>query len=131
MTRQNKALSLMFLAALVLTVGVVAVYRQKKGVVVPPASPPAATSKQPSLVPTQMEQIPFDYEVLAVSPSQATLKGEKGEAMLPNDSKVKVFRGVPGQATPADFTALAVGQKVRIERTLAAGVQEVRVYIIP
>jgi len=76
------------------------------------------------------EKIPFDYEVLSASDNIATLKGERGEASLPNSANVKVFKGAPDKSTPANFSDLAKGQKLKIERTIAAGVQEVRVYIL-
>jgi hypothetical protein len=126
MTEKNRLLFVIFLLVLLIAVGILGAYYLKKK---------AGVSRQEQLaptapVPTRIEQIPFDYEVLAVSAQQATLKGEKGEATLPNNANVKIFQGTPGQALPTNFAALAVGQKLRLERTLAAGVLEVRVYIV-
>jgi len=78
----------------------------------------------------KLEKIPFDYEVISVSDSQAVLKGEKGEVTLPNNSLVKVFKGLPPQTTSTDFSTLSVGQKLRVERILQGGIKEVKVYII-
>jgi len=77
-----------------------------------------------------IEKIPFDYEVVSVSADKANLTAEKGEATLPNSPNVKVFKGAPPEATPSDFSALAVGQKLRVERTISGKVQEVKVYIV-
>ena len=73
------------------------------------------------------QKIPFDYEVVSVSETQALLKAEKGEATLPNNPKVKVFRGIPPNQTEVAFSTLAPGQKLQVERIPG---QEVRVYII-
>jgi len=92
-----------------------------------PTKPPSETAKvQPS--PTaKVEPIPFDYEIISISAGQAVLRGEKGEATLPNSPIVKVFKGTPPSSVPASFTDLSLGQKLRIERI--AG-QELRVYIL-
>ena len=91
----------------------------------------AAAAKETGPTPTLMvEKIPFDYEVVSVSSNQALLKGDKGEATLPNSPNVKIFKGVAPNATASDFSALAVGQKLRVERTISGTIQEVRVYIL-
>jgi len=77
------------------------------------------TTPTPTSTPTPTptpEVIPFDYEVITVSPQEAKVKGKKGEAVIPNNEKVKVFRGLPPNHQLTDFTSLKPGQKLRVER---------------
>lgn len=127
---KNKVLLAVFLVLCFLTVIIFGLSYQKQKTNIP-VSPPLSSPQPATAVPTRIEQIPFDYEVVSVSADQAVLKGEKGEATLPNNPDVKVFQGLPVNALPVSFSNLAAGQKVKIERTISQTVQEVRVYILP
>lgn len=78
--------------------------------------------------PSTLLQIPFDYTVSRISNSEVVLNGQNGELILTKDISITVLKGAPGNSTPADFSALAAGQKIKLE---AVPGQSATLYILP
>lgn len=78
--------------------------------------------------PSPLLQISFDYTVSRVSNTEIVLNGQNGELILTKDISISVLKGAPGNSTPADFSALAAGQKIKLE---AVPGQSAILYILP
>lgn len=75
-------------------------------------------------------EIPFDYSVVRVSENEATLRGARGDAVLPNSDHARVFLGKGENQQAASFSDLKVGQKVTVELIGSAPDRQVNVYIV-
>lgn len=85
-----------------------------------------ATPTTGSLTPIN---IPFDYRVVSVSASRIVLNGDKGNLTLTNNPKlITVYKGTPTNNTPAAFTDVKEGNKIKIEAIPGVSI---KVYILP
>lgn len=102
----------------------------QQSVVIPTSNPTMAIiDKKLEKIHKEGGEIPFDYEVISVSPTAVAVTGLKGSANIPNDPLVKVFKRKGDEVSEASFSDLALGQRLIIERA-APPSKEIKVYIL-
>lgn len=65
---------------------------------------------------TQAVELPYDYEIASVSSDEVLLSGETGQMYLTKDPNIYIFRGYPPDETPAEFSDLVLGAKIRLRK---------------
>jgi len=69
----------------------------------------------PIATPTKFE-VPHSYEILSITKTDMTLRGDEGEMVLPTSGpEIALFKGTPKEHTDASINDVRVGQKVILE----------------